>query len=386
METLRQLKEAASQNYIQKYWESKIPTYSFNSGGFNFDEDSSKAFYNTRANKLPSLQQMWSEFRKGAQSRGLRADYLTFKNFYDQIKNNQNKQFLSQLQTAELQGIPLDKIHDVLRENPDLRQDLINATADGSDESNTFLAQYFPKKEKSLAGTIADNPELLAGGTIAAGFGIDYARTAPGLEEYNEKVKKSDKIKADAKSKYDKYIDKNHPTDKSGKKISKTKTVKGKRVSNPAYKKFTDSKGYKAQTTQYKNSIKSSQDIIKDLKKPEARYKNWLKKTGGKGMGFRGGSLAAMAPIIVESGANMAGVKKKDAELMGDVASGIGGAAIAGNLIKSLLAGTAGGPGGVALNALISLGMLARPGSKLLGLGTETPEIDKSDYIEVEYR
>ncbi len=354
METLRQLKEAASQNYIQKYWESKIPTYSFNSGGFNFDDDSSKAFYNTRANKLPSLQQMWSEFRKGAQSRGLRADYLTFKNFYDQIKNNQNKQFLSQLQTAELQGIPLDKIHDVLRENPDLRQDLINATADGSDESNTFLAHYFPKKEKSLTGVIADNPELIAGGAIAAGYGIDYARTAPGQVEYDEKLKKSEEIRDEAKKKYE-----DHKGDK--------RKAKGKSL---------------------KTDWTKAQDSVDDLKKnaPKPRYKNWINKTGGKGMGAGGSTLAFMAPTIVESGAKMAGVKKKDAELMGDVTSGIGGAAIAGNLIRSLMAGTAGGPGGVALSALTSLLMMARPGSKLLGLGTETPEIDKSDYIEVEYR
>jgi len=353
METLRQLKEAASQNYIQKYWESKIPTYSFNSGGFNFDDDSSKAFYNTRANKLPSLQQMWSEFRKGAQSRGLRADYLTFKNFYDQIKNNQNKQFLSQLQTAELQGIPLDKIHDVLRENPDLRQDLINATADGSDESNTFLAHYFPKKEKSLAGVIADNPELIAGGAIAAGYGIDYARTAPGQVEYDEKLKKSQQIRDEAKAK----------------------------LENTKAKKKTTIDGYK-------KNLKTAETNLENLKKdaPKARYKNWINKTGGKGMGAGGSTLAFMAPTIVESGAEMAGVKKKDAELMGDVTSGIGGAAIGGNLIRSLMAGTAGGPGGVALSALTSLLMMARPGSKLLGLGTETPEINKSDYIEVEYR
>ncbi len=325
--SIRNIMAQAQQVYFNNYWKEKIPQYDENDGGFKWDSDNNKAVYNPRSNRLPQLETMWANYKNGAASRGVKADYLTFKKYYDRLKTKHNRDFLLDLQNAELTGISVDKLHDLLRENPGLKQDLINATADGSDVSNQFKSHYFPPKESTFGEMVDENILPLSIAGISTAAAVDYARGVPGQADYDEKIKKSDKIKADAKKKYDKYIDKNHPTDKNGKKISKTKTVKGKRVANPDYTKFTNSKGYKAQTTQYKNSIKSSQDIIKDLKKPEARYKTVTNKFKGAGPSTLGYAAAGFAPTIVEEGLKKAGVADDSAAMAGDatdIMSGLG--------------------------------------------------------------
>ena len=377
MSNIENLKLQASQDYLQKFWSSKIPIYTPDDGGFFFDNDSSKAYYNFRQNKLPNLMEMWSSYRKGAESRGLKADYLTFKNFYDQVKTAQNTQFLSHLQNAEVKGISLDKIHDVLRENPDLKQDLINATADGSDISNQYRAQYFPPKQKTIGGVIADNPLLIPGAATAGAFAYDYATGVPGQADYDADLKKSSKIKRDANKKFKTFVKDNEPIN--------PKTKKPYKSGSKTYDKFLASDKYKEAVDNRNASLKAAKDL-KPTTAPQARYKNLVSKFGKK-PSFGGNILAASAPTLVQEGAKALGVKDADAEFVGDLTAGGVGAGMLANLARMYAAGSAGGPAGIAGTTLLALMMLARPASKMMGLGSkEEPTMEPKDYLEAGFR
>ena len=298
--SIRNIMAQAQQVYFNNYWKEKIPQYDENDGGFKWDSDNNKAVYNPRSNKLPSLEEMWTNYKNGAASRGVKADYLTFKKYYDRLKTKHNRDFLLDLQNAELTGISVDKIHDLLRENPELKQDLINATADGSDVSNQFKSHYFPPRESTFGEMIDENvlPITLAGlGTAAA---VDYAMGVPGKTEYDEKLKKSQQIRDEAKAK-----------------LSKTKAKPGGDV-------------YKG----YVKDLKTAETNLENLKKdtPKARYTKVTDKfkTGTGRMPTVGYIGAGVAPTIVEEGLKKAGVTDESAAVAGDTASIMAGVGMLG--------------------------------------------------------
>lgn len=293
--SIKQIMAQAQQIYFNNYWREKIPQYDTNDGSFVFDEDNNKAKYNPRSNKLPDLETMWSSYKNGAESRGVRADYLTFKNYYDRIKGKQNRDFLMDLQNAEITGMSLDKIHDALRDDPTLKQTLINATADGSDESNQFKSHYFPPKESTFSEMISDNLGVLSAAGVATAAGVDYARTIPGGEDavknYKKELKESSKKLKEAKEKF-----------------SKTRAKKD----GPKYNELkTDV-----------DDAKSSHSKLKKTK-PVERYKSLTKniKMGKGRVPTSGYAAAALGPMVLESGLKKAGIADESAETAGSSAS-----------------------------------------------------------------
>ena len=376
----QELKNQQTNAYMQEYFNSKLPVYTPNSGGFSWDAENNKAIYNERNNALPPLNQMWQDFAKGARSRGVKADYVTFKKYYDSLKQNQNSQFLNHLSNAEANKIPLDKIHEVLRENPHLRNKLITATADGGENSTIFRERYNPTSHRSWGQFMEDNPWLIPASVIGATAGSEYLFGKPGMEDYNKTIKESDKIKAKAEEKYNKYLDKNHPKDKNGKKIPKTKVINGKRVPNPEYKKFTDSQGYKSQTTKYKNSITKAKDMVADLDEPKSRFQKITSKKGGR-YSTTAHVVGGFTPALVEWGAeDLLGLDPEDARLAGDVAGvGVGGGymysgikdimsgRVRSGLIKTIIGAATGGPAGYNLFGGGDEGINVAPDQSFIG-------------------
>ena len=70
----QELKNQQTNAYMQEYFNSKLPVYTPNSGGFNWDAANNEGSYNERNNALPPLNEMWQDFAKGARSRGVKAD------------------------------------------------------------------------------------------------------------------------------------------------------------------------------------------------------------------------------------------------------------------------------------------------------------------------
>ena len=301
---INQLKEQSGQAYMQNYWGQQQSLYGGNSGKF-VENDAGKVVYTGRGNELPSLQQLWSQFQKGASSRGLKANYLTFKNNYDMMKKVQDSQYLGHLQNAEMRGIPLDKIHDALQEDPKLRNKLITAAGDGSAEGNQFISHYNPERDTSIGDMIKDKgwlaAPLLFGGKAAYDFGMSPTKEAKTI--YDASKSKSQKLLDEAKKKRD--------------------TAKGKEAR--AKKPETKAQHAKDVKTHAKD-VKKYKTQISKIKQPPTRWsaRKWF-KPGGGGMGGYGDIAAYVAPGLLETGLKKAGVKDKEAEIAGDVAGTAGG-------------------------------------------------------------
>lgn len=358
---LQQMKEQESAKYLEMYFSEKLPQHVANTGGFGWDDSESKAYYQRQLNKLPPLNQMWGDYMNAAKSRGVTANYMTFKRMYDEMKKVKQTQFLTHLQNAEARGIPLDKIHDVLRENPDLQQELINSTADGSDASNQFRAQYNPAPEQSLGQMIADNPGAVGLGMVATAAGAEAIFRAPDMTEYNKQVLESDKIKAKANENYSKWEAKNRPTKTNGEYYAK---------SSKQYKDWAKQKPVKNYIDKHNIKIADADKIVGE--KPKSRYQKWRTKTSPT----TGGSLAKniglyAGPQIAEAGAGMLGMSEGAAGTVGDVVGlGTGSA-----LMKTAYQIAKNAPGWGKLAALLPLffggEQLWESGTGLLGSATD---------------
>tara|TARA_Y100000593_G_C4302614_1_gene334152 strand:- start:512 stop:1654 length:1143 start_codon:yes stop_codon:yes gene_type:complete len=306
---VQKLKEQASAEFMQQYFGEKIPQHLKSAGGFGWNQDDSKAYYQRDLNRLPALNDMWGNYLRAAKSRGVKADYMTFKKMYDEVKKVKQTQFLTHLQNAEARGIPLDKIHDVLRENPDLQQELLNATADGSDVSNQYRAQYNPAPEKSLAQMMADNPATVGLGMVGTAAGADFLFRKPDMTEYNKSLSESEKIKAKANENYSKWEAKNRPMKKDGTFYAK---------SSKQYKDWAKQKKVKNYIDKHNVKIADAEKMVGD--KPKSRYEKWKSKTSSKpGGGFGYQTLLYTAPWLAESGADLLGLDEESAQTVGDV-------------------------------------------------------------------
>ena len=219
------------------------------------------------------------------------------------MKKVQDNQYLGHLQNAELRGIPLDKIHDALQENPKLRNKLITAAGDGSPEGNQFISHYNPERETSISDMIGEKSwlaaPLLFGGKAAYDFAMSPTKEAKDI--YEASKSKSQKLLDDAKKK---LAD-------SEKKQKRARTDKSKK------KHTKDIATHKKAVTKYTNQISK-------IKEPPTRWsaRKWFKPGGGK-MGGYGDIAAYVAPGIVETALKKVGVKDKEAEIAGDV-TGVG--------------------------------------------------------------
>ena len=79
---LGNIKQRAEDNYNKQYLSNIMGTYTDMGGRFNFDEATGIANYNAPSRPLPPLSEIWIRYAKRARSRGVKADFMTFKKWY----------------------------------------------------------------------------------------------------------------------------------------------------------------------------------------------------------------------------------------------------------------------------------------------------------------
>ena len=189
----RNLKQQALDVYDKQYWQDVASTYTDMGGEITYDQNTGFAEYNQPSRPLPSLPEMWGRYQKGAKSRGANPDFMTFKKYYNDLKAIKKQQVLTSLQQAQMQGIPLDKIHKAVRNNPGFRDEIIKTISTTQDpDVRASLAQYVPPIEKSFGQAIKDNQALLGGLAVGGAIAGNYAMTAEepmGMDEIKSRMK-----------------------------------------------------------------------------------------------------------------------------------------------------------------------------------------------------
>jgi len=130
---LKEYKAAQQSKYFNDYWGNSVNAYGNYDGRIVWDSSSNSANWNKPSSSMPNLSAMWSQYAKGARSRGIQPDFVTFKKYYDTLNASRKMNFTKELDSAALRGVPVEKIQDMLRKNPGLRDDLIktiNSTQD----------------------------------------------------------------------------------------------------------------------------------------------------------------------------------------------------------------------------------------------------------------
>ena len=287
------LKQQALDVYDKQYWQDVASTYTDMGGRINFDESTGQASYNMPSRALPSLPEMWGRYQKGAKSRGAVPDFMTFKKYYGELKTIKHKQMIASLQRAQLEGIPMDKIHKAIRNNPGFRDEIVKVIAETPDENaRATLAQYVPPIEQSF-GQFAANKKGLIGGTLIGGaVAGQYLMDAPDamdLDAVKERLKDSP-----ARPKVSDYKIKNQSRFKKG-----------------GQKKYEeDLKAWKKKSKAFK------QDLRTDI--TESRQSRLRKFMGKSKMAAPTAFAASIgAPMIAESVSKSMGLNQRDAEKVG---------------------------------------------------------------------
>ena len=117
-----QLKQKTTNNYNSDYWNSKYSSFVDNASQLQVDAQGNVGYLPSNT-EVPSLTQAWSQYLKGAQSRGVKPDFLTFKQQYDALKQERTGVFVKNLETAKLMGANMNSIHELVRDNPELGRD-----------------------------------------------------------------------------------------------------------------------------------------------------------------------------------------------------------------------------------------------------------------------
>lgn len=338
-DVFQQRKAKQTEMYNQKYWNAAFSGYTNIRGRINWDADNNNISYNQPTKSLPTLNAMWSDYLAGAKSRGVKVDFLTFKQRYDALKLEKQKGLVSTLTEAKLQGIPIDKIHELLRNEAGLSSELIKTIANSPDENvRAALSEYIPPQQTSLSQSVKDNPALiggaLIGGTAAAGYAL--APNAPlssydiadRLEEigkrpqrpsyYDAKLKKwvgpVPKEFTQANNDINEHVKKKPVRDryKSDATFNKAKKAHQATTDNLMSKREqvlkTANEKYKVNNQNFKNDITN---LNKDIRKgDQSRIGKFM--GGKKQMGFGTGlALAFGAPMITGQLAKSMGVDKK---------------------------------------------------------------------------
>jgi len=167
------IKQQALAKYDKQYWGNVHSTYSSMGGRINWDKNTGTASYNAPNIPLPSLPEMWGQYQKGAKSRGAVADFMTFKTYYDQLKQVKRQQLVNSLTQAQLSGIPMDKIHDAIDNHPGLRDELLKTLSSTADENQrAALSSFVPPLEKTWGQTLTPTTLAALGATGMGLYGF----------------------------------------------------------------------------------------------------------------------------------------------------------------------------------------------------------------------
>ena len=276
----KQRSQKISEIYNKNYWNEAFSGYTNVGGRINWDATSNKISYNQPTKALPTLNAMWSDYLKGAQSRGIKPDFLTFKKMYDVLKLEKQKNLVNTLTQAKVSGVPISKIHELLRNEPGFRSELVKTISTSQDPAiREALAEYVPPPEQSMQQWADANPGKLGMGITAATIGGAYAlspndpmtseQIAQRLEEMGRIPKKP--------SYYDKNLGKwvgKEPTayTEVNKKIdahSKKRPVRSRYKSDATFNKAN-----KAHTTKFNELVSERERILNEA---NAKYKTDIK-------------------------------------------------------------------------------------------------------------
>ena len=155
-------------SFDNQYWTSKIADVKGNLGSINRED---KSFSAPQHSLLP-VEQMWNQYLKAAQSRGIRPDYTLFKTNYENLKSLDDQQFLGLLNTASLAGLSQSKIKKSIHNNPEMKGRLEQLFMQSSDnpELQASIAPYLTEASGgNILDTLTENP-LLAGGLGYGGY------------------------------------------------------------------------------------------------------------------------------------------------------------------------------------------------------------------------
>ena len=297
---LKEYRTAQQSKYFNDYWGNAVNAYGNYDGRILWDASSNSANWSQPSSPLPNLSAMWSQYSKGARSRGIEPDFMTFKKYYDTLNVTRKAKFTDALNSASLSGIPVEKIQDMLRKNPGLKDDLIktiNATPDENQKAN--LASYLPEQQKTAQQVLQESQGLFGGALIAGGMGAAYAfspdakrqdAAKKALTEANKKYRQGIKDINTEMSDWDKKNPKPKPEGRS--KDSKGKVRPGTKAQEAKYKK--DLAKWKAdrlkfETDQGHQQTKSELSADKRAAKRESmradktRVGSYLKGKFGKG-------------------------------------------------------------------------------------------------------
>ncbi len=309
------LKEQALAKYDKQYWSNIAGTYTQMGGRINWDSDTGTASYSKPTIPLPSLPAMWSQYQKGAKSRGAVPDFMTFKKYYDQLKTIKNQQMISSLQHAQLSGIPLNKIHDAIRTNPGFRDELVKTIANTADENQrAALSQFVPPIEKSLGEVFG--PRTITGLTAAglAGYGYTQGMVDDTPEGIAERTRRAQFAERDRLRQYIKNNPKPVAPIESDYKSKKGHWKRGGKAKYTA-----DQTAYQKKLAEWRAG--RPQPTV-DPK--VTRWESWMRKTGGpqstQARMIRGAG-AMFAPTAISMLAEGAGLNKKDSKKLEGMAN-----------------------------------------------------------------
>ena len=239
---------------------------------------------------------MWNEYVKAVQSRGLRPSYQQFVDQYSTLQNLANYNVINTLQSAGLSGMTDKQIKKQIKNNPELRQQLLEIvkktpSAKAGEIGYKELAAGYLTKEQTKTEWMQENPlKTLGGGAAAIWAANKYLR--PKIAET--------------------YRGFTTPTPLSFEELKGQKIPKDirKKALDDAYDKYEKKKGRKAykNRTEWNNSakpkdipekwgLKGSKDVYKmaqetygpeklkaeGLAKKEGWGKQVMAKTKGKG-------------------------------------------------------------------------------------------------------
>tara|TARA_R110002050_G_scaffold17407_4_gene51732 strand:+ start:4997 stop:6250 length:1254 start_codon:yes stop_codon:yes gene_type:complete len=151
-------------NYNNMYWQQKIDDVKTNTGSFDLE---SKVIQGPQ-NKLLDASSMWNQYLKSAKSRGVKPDYTTWKQNYNELVKQDNKQFLNTLDSAMASGMKIKDIQKAIVNDVSMKDRLMTVITEAEDlESKQRAAAYLKKPKKSIFEKALENPLT----TAAAGYG-----------------------------------------------------------------------------------------------------------------------------------------------------------------------------------------------------------------------
>ncbi len=124
----------------------------------------------TGSSSFPTLEESWNVYRTEAQKRMVKADYVTFKQQYDQINEVRNQKSVKDMFTATSAGVSSKSMRNLASKNPEFHKHILNISATNP-ELAMQLSEFLPQKKFSQQ--FDENPmAFLGAGGAALGGGI----------------------------------------------------------------------------------------------------------------------------------------------------------------------------------------------------------------------